>query len=277
MSSLAGKKRSSTSLTSNTTNNTETEEDLTSLFECPVCFEYVLPPIYQCEAGHLVCTECRPKLGNCPTCRGGLGRNIRNLALEKVANTIQFPCKFASRGCQLTLRHAAKPAHEELCSFKPFCCPCPGTSCKWQGAVDEILVHLNASHSSITTLNGEGIVFLATDIGLHGSVDWVMMQACFKHNFLLVLEKQDKFGFINFYVSIQIIGTKKQAQRFGYKIELNASNRHLTWESVPKSVQERGSGASISHHDCLMFDENVAKLFTDDKGNLAINVTVSQK
>lgn len=72
MSSLAGKKRCAATAPS-TSNNAAETEDLTSLFECPVCFEYVLPPIYQCESGHLVCTECRPKLGNCPTCRGGLG------------------------------------------------------------------------------------------------------------------------------------------------------------------------------------------------------------
>ena len=27
--------------------------DLTSLFECPVCFDYVTPPILQCQNGHL--------------------------------------------------------------------------------------------------------------------------------------------------------------------------------------------------------------------------------
>ena len=52
---------------------------LASLFECPVCFDYVLPPILQCHAGHLVCSNCRPKLTCCPTCRGQLGGNIRNL------------------------------------------------------------------------------------------------------------------------------------------------------------------------------------------------------
>ena len=57
--------------------------DLASLFECPVCFDYVLPPILQCQSGHLVCGSCRPKLTCCPTCRGTLG-NIRNLGMEKV-------------------------------------------------------------------------------------------------------------------------------------------------------------------------------------------------
>lgn len=48
--------------------------DLASLFECPVCFDYVLPPIFQCQAGHLACSNCRPKLTCCPTCRGPLGK-----------------------------------------------------------------------------------------------------------------------------------------------------------------------------------------------------------
>src|SRR5690606_10034784 len=27
--------------------------DFKSLFECPICFDYVLPPILQCQNGHL--------------------------------------------------------------------------------------------------------------------------------------------------------------------------------------------------------------------------------
>jgi len=71
-------------------NGSQTNQDLASLFECPVCFDYVLPPILQCHAGHLVCSSCRPKLTSCPTCRGPLGGNIRNLAMEKVASTVMF-------------------------------------------------------------------------------------------------------------------------------------------------------------------------------------------
>ena len=82
--------------------------DLASLFECPVCFDYVLPPILQCHAGHLVCSNCRPKLTCCPTCRGQLGANIRNLAMEKVASTVLFPCKYSSGGCVITLLHTEK-------------------------------------------------------------------------------------------------------------------------------------------------------------------------
>ncbi|THD23858.1 E3 ubiquitin-protein ligase [Fasciola hepatica] len=48
--------------------------DLASLFECPVCMDYALPPILQCQSGHIVCASCRSKLSSCPTCRGNLGK-----------------------------------------------------------------------------------------------------------------------------------------------------------------------------------------------------------
>lgn len=111
--------------------------DLASLFECPVCFDYVLPPILQCQSGHLVCSSCRPKLNCCPTCRGPLG-NIRNLAMEKVAGNVMFPCKHSNTGCPVTLVHTEKPEHEEICEYRPYTCPCPGASCKWQGGLDQV-------------------------------------------------------------------------------------------------------------------------------------------
>lgn len=65
---------------------------------------------------------------------------------------------------------------------------------------------------------GEDIVFLATDINLLGAVDWVMMQSCFGHNFMLVLEKQEKYdGHTQFFAIVQLIGSRKQAENFAYR------------------------------------------------------------
>ena len=56
---------------------------------------------------------------------------------------------------------------------------------------------------TITTLQGEDIVFLATDVTLPGAVDWVMMQSCFGSHFMLVLEKQEKFdGHVQFFAGL---------------------------------------------------------------------------
>ncbi|XP_043279988.1 E3 ubiquitin-protein ligase Siah1 isoform X1 [Venturia canescens] len=266
-----GRGVASTSATAVSASSSST--DLASLFECPVCFEYVLPPILQCQSGHLVCSNCRPKLSCCPTCRGPLG-NIRNLAMEKVASNVMFPCKYSTSGCTVTMVHIDKPDHEDACEFRPYSCPCPGVSCKWQGSLEEVMPHLVMSHKSITTLQGEDIVFLATDINLPGAVDWVMMQSCFGHHFMLVLEKQEKYdGHQQFFAIAQLIGSRKQAENFAYRLELNSNRRRLTWEAMPRSIHEGVCGA-IFASDCLVFDTSIARRFADN-GNLSINVTIS--
>lgn len=44
--------------------------------------------------------------------------NIRNLAMEKVATTVMFPCKYSSSGCPVTLLHTDKQEHEETCEYR---------------------------------------------------------------------------------------------------------------------------------------------------------------
>lgn len=46
---------------------------LASLFECPVCRDYALPPIMQCHNGHHLCAACRKKVHTCPICRAPKG------------------------------------------------------------------------------------------------------------------------------------------------------------------------------------------------------------
>ena len=40
-------------------------------------------------------------------------------------------------------------------SCRPYSCPCPGASCKWQGALEYVMSHLTEQHKSITTLQGQ--------------------------------------------------------------------------------------------------------------------------
>lgn len=134
--------------------------------------------------------------------------------------------------------------------------------------------HLKAQHQTITILQGEDIVFLATDINLSGAIDWVMLQYCFQHHFVLVLEKQEKYqGHQQFFAVVQLIGTPKQAEQFMYRLELKQPKRRLTWEAKPKSIEE-GFQSAFNSSDCLVFDTHIAKLFAPD-GNLGINVTIS--
>lgn len=42
--------------------------------------------------------------------------NIRNLALEKVAEQVEFPCRFP--GCTALMAAGDKAKHEKLCDFR---------------------------------------------------------------------------------------------------------------------------------------------------------------
>jgi hypothetical protein len=84
------------------------------------------------------------------------------------------------------------------------------------GSVERFFIRI--FHFMTNFCAGEDIVFLATDINLPGAVDWVMMQSCFEHHFMLVLEKQEKYeGSQLFYAIVQLIGTRKQAENFAYR------------------------------------------------------------
>ena len=44
--------------------------DLRRSLECPVCLETPnAGPLYQCENGHIVCSECIGRVRKCPQCR----------------------------------------------------------------------------------------------------------------------------------------------------------------------------------------------------------------
>ena len=61
-------------------------------------------------------------------------------------------------------------------------------------------------------------IFSCIHLPCAGAVDWVMMQSCFGHHFMLVLEKQEKFdGHQQFFAIVQLIGTRKQAENFAYR------------------------------------------------------------
>ena len=77
---------------------TRVEEILLSQLECPVCMEYMRPPIMLCENGHNICNICKQEVPHCPTCRQQFS-NTRNVALEKVAIEVNYPSTYRNYGC----------------------------------------------------------------------------------------------------------------------------------------------------------------------------------
>uniref|UniRef100_A0A2N9F3A6 RING-type E3 ubiquitin transferase n=1 Tax=Fagus sylvatica TaxID=28930 RepID=A0A2N9F3A6_FAGSY len=116
------------------------------LLECPVCTNSMYPPIHQCHNGHTLCSTCKTRVQNrCPTCRQELG-DIRCLALEKVAESLELPCKYDFLGCTEIFPYYSKLKHEAQCNFRPYNCPYAGSECPAVGDIPFLITHLRDDH-----------------------------------------------------------------------------------------------------------------------------------
>jgi E3 ubiquitin-protein ligase SIAH1 len=216
------------------TNATSVSGGVARLFICPMCCDYFLPPILQCYEGHLICSNCLPKATRCAICREPL-RKIRNLAMEQFASIVMFPCKYSTSGCAVSLLHTERREHEESCEFWPYSSLCQGACRKWQGSSEEVVPHLTMSHESITNLKGEDVIFTARGIKRRGARSWVMMQSCFGHHFRSLLEKRVKCnGYQHFCATVQLFGTRKQAEKFEYRLEIKGQKKTFVMGSNNK-------------------------------------------
>lgn len=100
----------------------------------------------QCPNGHTLCSICKARVRTtCPTCRHELG-NIRCLALEKVAESLELPCRFQILGCQDIFPYYSKLNHEKNCKYRPYNCPYAGAECSVAGDIPLLVRHLKNDH-----------------------------------------------------------------------------------------------------------------------------------
>jgi E3 ubiquitin-protein ligase SIAH1 len=129
--------------------STDLEKSLLSQLECPVCMEYMVPPIGMCLNGYNICNICRPKVQHCPTCRCPF-LFTRNLALETLAMYLKYPCTYRKYGCTEVLSHDVIRQHQDGCRYRQQTCPVvklPNGRCSWTGIYDGIKEPLKEEHS----------------------------------------------------------------------------------------------------------------------------------
>ncbi|GBP85962.1 Putative E3 ubiquitin-protein ligase SINA-like 9 [Eumeta japonica] len=87
--------------------------------ECPVCFEPLTAPIYQCKTGHSLCNSCTRALlpPVCPLCRQDMTQT-RSLLLEELVSKAQVTCPNKSAGCIYTMSNKDVEEHLKECIFK---------------------------------------------------------------------------------------------------------------------------------------------------------------
>lgn len=93
-----------------------------------------------------MCLNCKNRVHNCcPSCRYELG-NIRCLALEKFAESLELPCKYHSLGCLEISSYYSKLKHEQHCRFRPYNWPYAGSDCSITGDIPTLIAHLKDDH-----------------------------------------------------------------------------------------------------------------------------------
>ncbi|XP_078177205.1 E3 ubiquitin-protein ligase SINAT5-like [Carex rostrata] len=245
------------------------------LLECPVCTHSMFPPIHQCQNGHTLCSSCKTRVHNrCPTCRQELG-DIRCLALEKVAESLDMPCKYASLGCPEIFPYFSKPKHESLCRYRPFCCPYAGSDCSVTGDIAKLVMHLRDDHKvdmhTGSTFNHRYVKSNPRDVE---NATWMLtVFHCFGQYFCLHFEAF-LLGQAPVYMAfIRFMGDENEAKTYSYSIEVGASGRRMVWEGTPRSIRDSHRKVRDSH-DGLIIQRNMALFFSGgERKELKLRVT----
>ncbi|XP_047172391.1 E3 ubiquitin-protein ligase SINA-like 10 isoform X2 [Vigna umbellata] len=114
------------------------------VLDCCICYEPLSAPVFQCENGHIACSNCCVRLKNkCPMCLMPIGYN-RCRAIEKVLDSIKMSCPNANYGCTETFCYSKKNDHEKECIYLP--CLCPHSGCDFVASSKELFLHVSHRH-----------------------------------------------------------------------------------------------------------------------------------
>ncbi|MQL74954.1 hypothetical protein Taro_007325 [Colocasia esculenta] len=210
------------------------------LLQCPICFDPMYPPILQCQNGHTLCSKCKNRVHNrCPTCRQELN-NIRCLALERIAQSVELPCKFQLRGCPGIFPYYDKLRHETQCRFRPYNCPYAGAECHVTGDIPSLVEHLRDEHKvdmhAGCTFNHRYVKSNPFEIE---NATWMLtVFNCFGRYFCLHFEAFI-LGTAPVYAAfLRFMGEHEEAKGFRYSLEVSGCGRRLVWEGVPRSIRD---------------------------------------
>lgn len=237
------------------------------LLECPVCLSVMYPPIHQCPSGHTICFNCKTKVHNiCPICRQELG-NIRCVALEKVAELLELPCRYQFLGCQDIFPYQSRLRHEQNCRFRPYNCPYAGAECSITGDIRSLVSHLKDDHNvdmhDGSTFNHRYVKSNPQEVE---NATWMLtVFNCFGHQFCLHFEAFN-IGMAPVYMAfLRFMGDDHEAKRFSYSLEVCGGGRKMQWYGVPRSIRDSHKTVRDSL-DGLIIQRKLALFFSGGDG-----------
>ncbi|KAJ4954193.1 hypothetical protein NE237_031025 [Protea cynaroides] len=255
--------------------NVAVASSVRELLGCPVCLNVMYPPIHQCSNGHTLCSGCKPRVQNrCPTCRHELG-NIRCLALEKIAASLELPCKNQSFGCTGKYPYYSKLKHEPHCAFRPYSCPYAGSECTRVGEIPYLVAHLKDDHK-VDMHNGSTFnhrYVKSNPLEVENATWMLTVFSCFGQYFCLHFEAF-QLGMALVYIAfLRFMGDDNEAKNYSYSLEVGGNGRKIIWQGVPRSIRDSHQKVRDSL-DGLIIQRNMALFFSGGDGKeLKLRVT----
>ncbi|XP_073151596.1 E3 ubiquitin-protein ligase SINAT2 [Henckelia pumila] len=244
------------------------------LLQCPTCPNSMSPPIQQCPNGHTLCANCKRLHYCCPSCQIELG-NTRCLALEKVAQSLELPCRYQSLGCNILFPYHGKIKHEKNCPFRPYSCPHASSECPVTGDIPFLVAHMKEDHAvdmhDGCTFNHRYVKSNPCEV--ENAIWMLTVFNCFGRQFCLHFEAF-LLGTVPVYMAfIRFMGEDCIAKKFSYTLEVKACGRKLVWQGVPRSIRDSHRKVRDSQ-DGLIIPRSLALCFSGgDRERLKLRMT----
>ncbi|BAT74060.1 hypothetical protein LR48_Vigan464s002900 [Vigna angularis] len=198
------------------------------VLDCCICYEPLSAPVFQCENGHIACSNCCVRLKNkCPMCLMPIGYN-RCRAIEKVLDSIKMSCPNANYGCTETFCYSKKNDHEKECIYLP--CLCPHSGCDFVASSKELFLHVSHRHVDSGTLFTYDKFFTVI---FNADQKTIVLQEKNDGNLFIVHNNHEQLGHK---VRISCIGPKSTGE-FQYEVLARFRGSSLILQSFTKIIQ----------------------------------------
>ncbi|XP_009380585.1 E3 ubiquitin-protein ligase SINAT4-like isoform X2 [Musa acuminata AAA Group] len=197
------------------------------------------------------------------------------VALRKVAESLELPCRYLSLGCPEIFPYYSKLKHEAQCNFRPYNCPYAGSECSVVGDIPFLVAHLRDDHKVDmhigSTFNHRYVKSNPREVE---NATWMLtVFHCFGQYFCLHFEAF-QLGMAPVYMAfLRFMGDENEARYYSYSLEVGSNGRKLIWEGIPRSIRDSHRKVRDSH-DGLIIQRNMALFFSGgDRKELKLRVT----
>jgi len=193
--------------------------------------------------------------------------DMRNWAVERLAEHLRYPCKNASSGCPVTILLAHKSQHEATCSFRTY--TCLFRTCSWAGFRPLILSHLREAHTSRFLEGTQQCIDVELNSPTLFYTDWAV--SCLGQIFRINVFQNIPNSI--FYSSIYLIGSSDASSSdFSYTITVNGPNcRRIAYTRQTHNESSKMSSLCASG-DCFQIKGDSIKFFVNDDNKLRLHV-----